>query len=230
LAEIATAIGTLAPKSNPTLTGTTVADILNVNTLVIATGTTFPAGDVQLTDLAQTAKAFQGALYHIRDERINGAVADDLTDNTWNTRILQTEKSDDLTITLASNQFALPAGTYWCEAEALVYFNVHGGTNAFVGLAAQSRLRNITDGATLAMSLGGFHQVQHQGSSAQGNLEAVLRTTIRGRFVLAGTKTIELQTLPKAQSGSVPSSITGGKPISSGENEIYADVRIWKTG
>jgi hypothetical protein len=185
------------------------------------------SGSGVFTSVATFSGAFGNALYHVRDERSSGTAPDNLTSSAWNTRAIQTEKTDELTVALASNQIPLAAGTYWCEGIASVYFNVHGGTNNFIGLQAQSRLRNVTDGSTLLLGIGSMHQTQHQGSSAQGNLEATLITTVTGRFTLAGTKTIEFQTIPIPINGT-PSIIQGGRAQGTGENEVYLDLMIWK--
>jgi hypothetical protein len=186
--------------------------------------TTVPAAAIT----AAGVLVFQSQLYHIRDERSSGTAADGLTNNTWNTRALQTEKTDDLGITLSGNQFALPAGTYWCEAETQLYFDAHSGTNAFNGVYAKSRLRNITDSTTTLIGSNAMHEVQHQGSSAQGNLQCILLTNVIGRFTIAGTKTFELQSWPQTQGSIILNVLKGGLALSSGENEVYADVRIWK--
>src|SRR5262249_10095026 len=88
-------------------------------TVAPASGNTAIAGTLTLTGAlngvtinAATA-AFGTQFYHIRDERSSGTAADSLTSATWNTRALNTEKSDDLSISPSSNQLSLVAGTYF---------------------------------------------------------------------------------------------------------------------
>jgi hypothetical protein len=189
------------------------------------------SGSFQQVPAAAIASAgvlvFQGQLYHIRDERSSGTSGGSLTNNTWNTRTLQTEKTDDLTITTSGNQIPLVAGTYWVEVEATTWgaFGTGGGQNGF--FKSQLRLRNITDSTTTLM---GPHAAFYNDGSVTSNnvgFQNSLVTTLRGRFTIAGTKTFELQNWTSI-SGTISSSIKEGTAISSGENEVYADVKIWK--
>jgi hypothetical protein len=225
----------MANVEHSTLTGTDLHESKGVaaaanNRVFVTNGA--GSGSFQQVPAAAIVAAgilvFQSQKWHGRDERSSGTGADTLTNNTWNTRTLQTEKTDDLSITLSGNQISLVAGTYWCEATASVGFETHGGTDVFQGFAAQSRLRNVTDSTTLLNGVSAFHQVEHQGTAAQGDLESILHTFVSGQFTLAGTKTIELQTWPKSQGTGTTTFVKGGIAVSSGENEVYADVKIWK--
>ena len=169
---------------------------------------------------------FQSQLYHIRDERSSGTSGATLTNNTWNTRALQTEKTDDLTITLSSNQFALAAGTYWCEAHSTTwgeYAHSSGNTGFF---KSQTRLRNISDSSTTLLS--SPSSLLSDGSVSQNTKTSItLPNIIYGRFTIAGTKTFGLENWVSVQ-GNLGTSIKEGTAISSGENEVYADIKIWK--
>jgi hypothetical protein len=125
---------------------------------------------------------------------------------TWNTAPLTTEVRDNDNIcTLTANQFSLPAGTYYIEAESQAY-RVDGH---------KTRLRNITDAASTLI-----------GTNAHANgTNGCTSSTMSGSFTIAGTKTFELQhytVTARATDGL-------GLNLTTGETEIYRTVRIWKT-
>lgn len=192
------------------------------------------SGSFQQVPAAAIAAAgvlvFQAQLYHITDERSSGTTGDNLTTGAWNTRTLQTERTDDLTITTSGNQISLVAGTYWIEAEAVTHFegtSENGGTN-FV--TSKLRLRNVTDSTTIISGLGQkFRTADDGGGNRQGQM-ITFTSTLRGRFTLSGTKSIELQNwvTTTLTANQIPIVNKGGVAISSGENEVYADVKIWK--
>lgn len=80
------------------------------------------------------------------------------------------------------------------------------------------RLRNVTDGSTTR--LGMPVTVGQTGSTVTAYGGDI--SVVKGRFTIATAKTFELQIYTNATAA-------GGNPTSSGENEIYADVTIWKT-
>jgi hypothetical protein len=230
LGEIATAIGLLAPKADPTFTGTstiptaaiTTANVANLN---VSGGSTFPAGDITLPDLEQKAKAFQAALVHLRDQVANTVASQGaLGGPGFVTRRLQTKVTDELGITLSGNQFILPAGTYYAEGWITLGYNANfGGAGNCTGRSSV-RIINVTDGITLVIGETFFIDGDIGVGFAYDFQQPL---GIRGRFTLSGTKTIELQNYI-ANVSSCP--FTAGKPVSSGENEIYADLAIWRIG
>ena len=173
---------------------------------------------------------FQGQLYHIRDERSSGTTGDNLTSGSWTTRALQTEVTDDLGVTTSGNQISLVAGTYQAEITAVTYFagtGENGGTNSVI---SKLRLRNVTDSTTLLNGIAHKFRDNDDGGGNRQAIEISFTGTLSGRFVLAGTKSVELQnwvvtTLTATQIAIVNK---GGIAVSSGENEVYADVKIWK--
>lgn len=188
------------------------------------------SGSFQQVPAAAIASAgvlvFQSQFYHIRDERSSGTDGDTLTVSTWNTRTLQTEKTDDLTITTSGNQMSLVAGTYYVEVDASTHFSgtiVRGGSDAVI---SKLRLRNVTDSTTLAVGQSGKFTVVDDGGGNNEVGECTLPTKLAQRFTLAGTKSVEVQNwVTNAWSSPVS---RGGKAVSSGENEVYLDVRLWK--
>lgn len=170
---------------------------------------------------------FQSQFYQIRDERASGTEGDTLTNNSWNTRALQTEKTDDLTITTSGNQISLVAGTYYIEADSIVRFQGSMSRGSTESNSTKLRIRNVTDSTTLVVGSGiRFHSSDDGGGSNQ-EVDHTYLTTVYGRFTLAGTKSVELQNWVASNMGLL-TAIKGGRALSSGENEVYADVRLWK--
>jgi hypothetical protein len=188
--------------------------------------TTVPASAIT----AAGVLVFQSQLYHIRDERSSGTSGDTLVNNSWNTRALNTEVTDEITITPSGNQLSLAAGTYFVIAHVNTSFSVHfdGDTNGIIH--NKLRIRNITDSTT---ALVGMSQRQERNaigdfSSNDADWTLSFNDSLVGRFTLTGSKTIELQNFVNT-SGVTSITIRGGRPNSSGENEVYLDLMIWKT-
>ncbi len=167
--------------------------------------------------------SFDNKLVHVRDQVTSGTAAQGLAISTWNTRRLQTVVTNELGVTLASNQIQnLPAGTYGVMIRALVLMIGNPGFSASITSEGTLRLRNVTDGTTLLVGQGGRHSHTNTGTTGTfSNSDSLQALTIEGRFVLSGTKTLELQNW-------VNNNLNGGDSIGSGEDEVYADVLIWK--
>lgn len=163
-------------------------------------------------NLTGTGNPFGGQLFHIRDQKTSGTVGQTLTATSWNTRVLQTSVTNEISsASLSSNQISLPAGTYFIMGDA-VYGGVGGATNYGI-----LRLRNITGSTTLVDGgTPGYYSI----GSASNNL---INNSIKGRFTLAGTTTIELQHYVSNAGTMQPLSI-------SSTPEVYADILIWKVG
>jgi len=227
LAEIATAIGFLAPKANPTFTGVSTFDQISATGLAnLAGGTTLPAGDISMADLTAAASPFERQHYHIREEQTNGTDSGALTSGAWNTRVLNTEKVDDLAITPSSNQLSLAAGTWRVKAEAVASFQGSMTRNANQFLSHKLRIRNITDGATLFTDIGQRFLLEDDGGGNNETADLTLLATLDGTFTIAGTKTIELQSwVVNSMAGPTTK---GGRAISSGETEVYVNLKLYK--
>lgn len=230
LAEIATAIGFLAPKAGPTFTGTATIPTTNTDNLTVNTSLTLPAGSVELADLENKAKPFNEQFYHIRDEQSSGVDGGSLTSGSWNTRVLNTEKTDKLAITPSSNQLSLVAGTYQVEARCTTYFTGQNTRGAGQECHSKLRIRNITDGLTLTTGQNMYWSSADDGGGNDENVKIVLLTSLIDRFTLAGTKTIELQNyvVNGMTNGTPTKTILAGRNLASGEVEVYTDLMIWK--
>lgn len=149
---------------------------------------------------------FASRLLHIRDEKADGVNGGTFTQAVWQTRVLQTVKTNEIAgASLAANQITLPAGTYFCIAEATA-FEVNNN---------KAKLRNITDGADVIIGLNSYAGV------AGADMDAAL---VSGRFTIADTKVLELQhrcLTTQAANGF-------GFAVSFGVIEVYADIKIWR--
>ena len=149
---------------------------------------------------------FTDQLYHVRDEKANGADGGSFTSGAWRTRVLNTALTSEITgASLAANQVTLPAGTYYIDVKCPA-FNVEDH---------KSMLYNITDTA-----------VELTGTSERSAGGSVTRSIISGRFTIAVEKVFEVQHICYASK-----LVTGFGYGSAGlgsANEVYTDVKIWK--
>lgn len=152
--------------------------------------------------------AFENGFLHIQHQASSGVNGGSKNTAVWDTRPLTAVVTNDLGGSpLASNQFTLTAGTYYIDALALAY---QVGANRL-------RLRNITDGTTTMVGISGY--------ASTGSTLDMWSANMSGRFTIASTKTFEIQHWSDgAQSGNGM-----GRNNGTGDVEIYADVRIWKT-
>lgn len=146
---------------------------------------------------------FESQLLHVQDQRASATNGDSITAGSWQTRTLNTIKTNEITsASLSSNQISLPSGTYHIMAKA----------NLFDGNRHKIKLRNITDSSDEII---GSSEYSH--SSYQDTTNSYLN----GRFTIGGTKTFEIQ----HRSESIA---TLGIASIFGVIEVYADVQIWK--
>jgi hypothetical protein len=185
------------------------------------------AGSGVWTPTASFPGAFGAKLFHIRDERPSGTDGDTLTVSTWNARAINTEKADDLGLTASGNQLSLPAGTYWIEVAAVTQFSglSNRGTTQF-GMS-KLRLRNVTDASTLIVGMGVRFQHSDDGGGNDAGTDFALVTHLSQRFVLPATKLVQVQNWVTNQLSF--SATKGGRAITSGEVEVYLDLKLWRT-
>lgn len=144
------------------------------------------------------ATTFQPQLVaYIQDAVIANAASPSTTAGSWQTRFLTILNDvDNIGISLASNQFTLPAGTYDIDFQSTFYFS----GNSIM------RLRNITDSITTLVS-----EFSYQGSGVVG---APVKAS--GRVVLTAPKVFQLQYFCDTGAG-----IGYGGQISAGAAETY---------
>lgn len=145
----------------------------------------------------------------IQDQKASGTDGGTFTSGAWRTRVLNTTVYSDLAgYSLASNQFTLPAGTYFVTATAPAYLvNYHA-----------ARLYNATDAAVIMSGTSEFSY--HTGPLSQ------TRSFIVGNFTLAASKALEIQHRCSATSATFGFGVAAGSLFAVG-TEIYTEARIW---
>lgn len=161
---------------------------------------------------------FGSGLLHVRNQQTSGIDGASLTNGAWRTRVLNTTVTNEISgASLGSNQVTLPEGDYHIEA-----FCTHQtASTSLADVSSKLRLRNITGGTTLLVSLNG--QGFYNSGGGPSAFKAATILALRGRFSTVGTVVVEIQDYPVING-------TEGTAISSGEVEVYADVMFWKVG
>lgn len=177
-----------------------------------ATGATGPTGldGVDGRDGRDGATGPSGGVFSsyaiLRDEKSSGTNGGTFSSGAWRTHDLNTESADpDGIVSLSSNQFTLGSGTYLIRAEAGDCYQV--GNH-------QIRIRDITNGATVAVGLVG-RCVAEEGS----------KSTLIDEIVVSGSTVFELQHRCSSSSTTFGFGVATGF----GEVEVYAEVEILKT-
>lgn len=219
LNEIAVAIGLLAPKANPTFTGTSNFDAINV------TGTAaFAAEALAAAAINKQARAFSAQLLHVRCKKNANTDGATITEGSFQVcELTDTITNEIASATRTGNVLSLPAGTYHCEAIKTVAFD-GANTTTFIGTwFATLRLRDTTNNTSKlvgkATRFGGTII-----SSGTPSFNGQWQINLKGRFTLAGTANIELQQYVSSSNGVVKD----GVAINVGEEEIYTDVEIYR--
>lgn len=158
--------------------------------------------------LATEAKAFQGGLLHVRDQKASGTNGTAYTAGAWRTHTLNTVVTNEIggVAQLAANQITLPAGTYWITATAISGTAVDN---------ARIKLRNITDSTDDILGL--THYTNTGGGYSQ------LTLNLNQRLTIGSQKVFELQLRCSGFTSQADSS-------NYSVDEVYADVMIWKVG
>lgn len=144
-----------------------------------------------------------------QDQKAANTAGGGFTSGAWRTRDLNTEVADSGGHgSVASNQITLAAGTY----------RVRGSAPAFYVGQHKTRLRNVTDGVTLAL---GTSEYTNPGASTGYDQT---RSILIGRFTLAGSKVLEVQ----HQCNSTRATDGFGQASNFGESEVYAEIEFWK--
>jgi len=146
---------------------------------------------------------FESQLLHIRDEKSNGTGAGSSSTGSWQTRTLNTVKTNEIAnASLSSNRVSLPSGTYYIMAKA----------NIFDADRHKIKLTNITDSSDELIGSSEY---------AEDSTNGTTNSYIHGRFTIGGTKVFEIQ-----HRNEVAGSF--GIASSFGVVEVFADVQIWK--
>ena len=149
--------------------------------------------------------AFENNLFHIVHETADGTAGSGTNANSWDDRIINTIKTNEISGTLASNVIGLGAGDYWIEGGC--FFTNSG--------YVQTRLRDTTNSTTLVVGCNTYTE----GYAGAWN------TGLSGRFTLSGATDMSVQYYCTTAYG------TNGQGMaspSSGEVNRFADYKIWK--
>lgn len=148
------------------------------------------------------------SLYYIREETAEPNDGGTFTSGAWQTRTLNTEVTTEISGTsLSSNQFTLPAGTYFIQFHSPAY-RVN---------TAQARLRNITDSTTDMLGA----RLYHNNSSFYG-----LRSSGGGLLTIGASKTFELQ--HRCQLTKTGDGFGAQFGSNSGETNVWSEVYVWE--
>lgn len=209
--------GTLANTGLATLqsltlaSGATIVEISTDGTLAGDADTVVPT-EKAVKAYVDDVGMFGVANYASYREKQNDGAAGATLALGWQTCELNEEQADDLTLGFASNAITLPAdggGTYIIKAVGSFYLGT--AYNAFTKL----RLRKTNGSA--ATKLTGISVHSHSSTSAGHHTHVV---TMQGRITLANDDVIELQRYCSEQT-TMPAS-------SSGEDEVYCQLELWK--
>ena len=148
--------------------------------------------------------AFENNLFHIVHETADGTAGSGTNANSWDDRIINTIKTNEISGTLASNVIGLGAGDYWIEGGC--FFTNSG--------YVQTRLRDTTNSTTLVVG----NNTYTEGYAGSWN-------EVQGKFTLSGATDMSVQYYCTTAYG------TNGQGMaspSSGEVNRFADYKIWK--
>jgi hypothetical protein len=196
----AAALGTSAVTTAKINDGAVTTDKLGASAVTAAKVT-----DATLTPAKFDSSQYGGKYAYLRNAPSSGTNGGTFTSGAWRTRELDSEVTDDIGITLSSNEFSLPAGTYRIEARAPAFQCNHH----------KARLYNVTDASATII-----------GSTANAGAADNIQTDawVRGVFTIAGTKTFRIEHICETTS-----STTGlGTPGSFSVVEVYCEVELWK--
>jgi hypothetical protein len=142
----------------------------------------------------------------LTDVKASGSAGGTFTSGAWQTRTLNTlVDTTGIVTSLASNQFILPAGTYYITATAPGY-NVD---------AHKAKLRNITDSTDALIGSSQY--------TIAATTEAMTNSIIMGTVTITSAKTFELQHRCSA-TNAVGFGVSSGFSVS----EIYSQITIQK--
>lgn len=196
-----------AARNNLGLGSAATTDILDEDDMASNSATDVPS--------QQSVKSYVdgkvGNLFVVREQHTSGTTGGVLTASGWTTYAINTSQYNNISgASVASNQITLPAGTYKVSGYggASTTFNTTTKSNNF-----KPRLRNITDATTTLVGAGG------RPSSYSGTLSDEMQMPLSGVFTIASPKTFELQCYANAGGNA-----NTGRPISSGEVEVYAEL------
>lgn len=163
-----------------------------------------------ITVSSGTISATQWPVILLQDQKASGTEGGAVgTANSWVTRTLNTKVRDDTgSVTLSSNTFTLPAGTY-----------VVLGSSPYIQISrVQTRLYNVTDSAAAIIGT-----VEY---SAPAAAQASCRSVINGTVTIASTKTFRIDYWVTATNANT---YAQGGAVTTGSVEVYTTIQLFKT-
>jgi len=149
----------------------------------------------------------QQKLIVLREEQASGVASGTFSSGDWRTRVINTIVVDETgNVSLSSNRFTLPAGTYRITSKA-----------HFFGVSQNiSRLQNITDATTTLLGLNAHNTVPANADGGTSHVD--------GQFTITASKDFEIQ-----QRCLSTKTVNGfGTAHSLGVNEVYIHVELLK--
>jgi hypothetical protein len=178
---------------------------LATNALIDPTGTISFFARVRVQGLSAAGVINAGQVAYIREEQTSGTAGGGFTSGSYVTRTLNTLTTGGTGITLASNQFVVPLGTW----------KIDGVVPAFYVGQHRAKLRNITASSDVLLG-----SAAHAGVSATDGATTV--SIIKGVFTINASTTFEIQhrcNTTRATNGM-------GVPASFGDSEVYTQVTL----
>ena len=157
--------------------------------------------------------AISNQYFHLQETESSGNNSTTtLAGNSYTKRPVASVSNNIASASVSTGVITLPAGTYEVKAFGLCRGDGNGTS------PNRTRFRNTSDSSTVILGV----SVSSIGQSGVDNQCQPL-AYLHGTFTIAGSKNFELQ---HYKDGST--SVLGGEAVSSGENEVYADVLIKK--
>ncbi|SHH46913.1 hypothetical protein [Bradyrhizobium erythrophlei] len=168
------------------------------------------------TAISGLANPFGASLFHVREEQPSGVNSvSNSAINTWVQASLNTVKTNEIAgASLSSNQITLPGGTYFVDA--LMPYAL--ATNTSISTAFRARLSNLTTASVLQSGQSVYFQISGVVGVSRLDQGSV---GVRGRFFLATSSILELQSFKSASNVNVPFGFGQA-------TEVYGEVLIWK--
>jgi len=186
-------------------TGTAITLGDSGDTFTVPSGATLAVASGATVTNSGTATGFGlfSSYAIIADQKAQNTHGGTFNSGAWRTRDLNTEIADpDSIVSISSNQFTLGAGSYYISWRALT----HGAGNH------QSRLYNVTDSASVAISETGKDHGGYGGASVGS-----------ARAVIAGTKAFSIE-----HQGNTSTASYGFGYRANVTTEQYCTVEIFK--
>jgi len=172
------------------------------------------AGPVTLPPASLPLGTINFQYAQFRNQQASGSGSGEtLSASAWTQRALNTTAFNTIVgATLSANQISLPAGTYQVTAVADAQAN-----SGVTSIGHTLRVRDVTNSATLVVG-------PASAADTSGTQFLVCQANLQGRFVLAGTTTIEVDSwVSAAASGNAGTPATG-------EANVFVDIYLSKIG